>query len=134
MGKLQSAHQLHTAHLGHAGDAIRDQSAALGLDENQVTGEYTPGDQIDDPDDTFMPRFLYAFWRLCDQQIATIDHTPVNHSTQLLAQRAGVSPDVRVVHLRRTQPAEGLIATSVLAGERGPDARLNSARSQGLPL
>jgi hypothetical protein len=103
--QVRALHE-YAATVHKAGDAIRDRTAALGFDENRVTGEYTPGGQIDDPDDTFMPRFLYAFWRLCDQQIATIDHAQANHSAQLLAQRAHVSPDVRVVRLRRTQQSQ----------------------------
>ncbi len=88
-----------------AGEAARGQVAAGGLDENRVVGEYTPGEQIEDRDDTFMPRFLYAFWRLCQQQIATVETPRVNHSAQVIADRAGVSPDARVVRLRRTSPA-----------------------------
>jgi hypothetical protein len=103
--QVQALHEYATT-VHKAGDTIRDQTAALGLHETRVAGEYTPGDQIDDPDDTFMPRFLYAFWRLCDQQIATIDHAPVNHSAQLLTQRARVSPEVRVVRLRRAQQTQ----------------------------
>jgi hypothetical protein len=71
-------------------------------------GEYAPGEQIDDHDDTFMPRFLYAFWQLCQQQIAAVDMGAVNHSAQVTADRAGLSPDVRVVRLRRTSsPVDG---------------------------
>jgi hypothetical protein len=99
----RQALQDYAATARSAGAAVRQQSLARGLDENRVTGEYTSGDQVEDPDDTFMPRFLYAFWRLCDQQIATISPAPVNHSTQLLAQRARVSPEARTVYLRRTQ-------------------------------
>jgi hypothetical protein len=56
-----------------------------------------------------MPKFLYAFWRRCQQQIAAVETAGVNHSAQV-----GVSPDVRVVRLRRTSsPAEG--------GHRGRD-------------
>jgi hypothetical protein len=40
-----------------------------------VVGEYAPGAQIEDHDDTFMPRFLFAFWRLCQQRIATAEVT-----------------------------------------------------------
>lgn len=72
-----------------------------------VTGEYAPGSEIDDPDDLFMPRFLFAFWRLCEQRIVVPEHAPVNHSAQVLADRAGVSPQVRIVRLRRAeQPAD----------------------------
>ena len=92
----------------HAGEAAREYTAAHGLAENRVIGEYTPGEQIEDRDDTFMPRFLYAFWRLCQQQIATVDTAQAGHSAQVAASRAGVSPDVRIVRLRRTSsPAEG---------------------------
>jgi hypothetical protein len=51
-----------------------------------------------------MPRFLYAFWRLCQQQIATVDTAKAGHSAQVAASHAGVSPDVRIVRLRRTSP------------------------------
>jgi hypothetical protein len=89
----------------HAGDAARELVAAGGLDENRVVGEYTPGEQVDDRDDTFMPRFLYAFWRLCQQRIATVETPQASHSARVIADRAGVSPDVRVVRLRRTTSA-----------------------------
>lgn len=86
-----------------AGDANREQQAAAGMNENRVIGEYTVGDVIDDRDDTFMPRFLYAFWRLCEQRIAVAGDAGVNHSAQVVAARAGVSPDVRIVRLRRAE-------------------------------
>ena len=86
-----------------AGDADRERAAALGLDESRVDGEYRPGQHIDDPDDTFMPRFLYAFWRLCEQRIAAVAHADINHSARALAERAGVPPEVRVVRLRRSE-------------------------------
>jgi hypothetical protein len=89
------------------GQANREQSEARGENENRVTGEYEPGSEIDDADDLFMPRFLFAFWRLCEQRIALPEHAPVNHSAQVLADRAGVSPQVRIVRLRRPeQPAD----------------------------
>ena len=88
---------------------VREQGAAQGLNESRVAGEYTPGDQIEDRDDTFMPRFLYAFWRLCEQQIAAVGQAQVNHSAQVLADRAGVSPEVRVVRLRRAQQTGGSV-------------------------
>lgn len=87
-----------------AGEAIREAAAGQGLDENRVVGEYRPGAQVEDPDDTFMPRFLYAFWRLCEQRIAAVERPQVKHSAQVVAERAGVSPEVRVVRLRRTEP------------------------------
>jgi hypothetical protein len=89
------------------GQASRELEQAQGVDENRVTGEYTPGSEIDDTDDLFMPRFLFAFWRLCEQRIAVPEHTPVNHSAQVLADRAGVSPEVRIVRLRRAEQQPG---------------------------
>ncbi len=85
-----------------AGDQARQFAAGRGHDENRVIGEYVSGARIDDRDGTFLPRFLYAFWRLCDQRIAETEHAPAGHSAQVLASRAGVPADVRVVRLRRT--------------------------------
>lgn len=82
--------------------ALRREAEAQGLDEdNVVEGEYTPGSTIDDPHDTFTTRFLYAFWRLCEQRLTNIEQADVNHSARLTAERAGVSPEVRVVRLRQ---------------------------------
>jgi hypothetical protein len=81
--------------------AMREAAASQGLDEDRVEGEYVPGTEIVDSDDTFTTRFLYAFWRLCEQRIAVLDNAPVNHSARLMAERATVSPDVRVVRLRQ---------------------------------
>jgi hypothetical protein len=56
-----------------------------------------------------MPRFLFAFWRLCEQRIAVPEQAPVNHSAQVIADRAGIPPQVRIVRLRR---AEHVLAAS----------------------
>lgn len=88
-----------------AGQSARKQAVTLGLDEDRVIGEYTTGEQIDDRDDTFVPRFLYAFWRLCQQRIAEAGHAQAGHSARVVADRAGVPADVRVVRLRRTGQA-----------------------------
>jgi hypothetical protein len=93
----------YAATVRKAGDETRELAAEHGLDEGRVVGEYRLGQRIEDPNDTFMVRFLYAFWRLCEQRIATVEHAGVNHSAQAVAERAGVSPDVRVVRLRRTE-------------------------------
>lgn len=85
------------------GDAARRTEADLGLEENRVIGEYAVGSQVEDHDDTFMPRFLYAFWRLCEQRLAAVDQAEVNHSARVLAERAEVSPEVRIVRLRRAE-------------------------------
>jgi len=71
-----------------------------GIQENVVTGDYVSGDEVDDPDGRFMLRFLYAFWRLCDQSIAQISQAEVNHSARVTAARVQAAPEVRVVELR----------------------------------
>jgi hypothetical protein len=86
------------------GDQTRNRTRELGFNEDRVVGEYTPGSEIPDPDDSFTLRFLYAFWRLCEQRIATTSNAEVRHAAQLAADRAGVSPVVRVVQLRATTP------------------------------
>lgn len=48
-------------------------------------------------------RFCYAFWRLCEQQIATVEQLPTYRSEQRQADRAGDAADVRVVQLRRPE-------------------------------
>jgi len=72
-------------------------------DQDQAVGEYASGAILDQGQDgTFGSRFLYAFWRLCEQQIGAMQAAPAGHSAQVTAARAGVNPDVRVVALRRT--------------------------------
>lgn len=88
------------------GQQGRDASHELGFDEDRVMGEYTPGSEIDDPDDTFAARFLYAFWRLCEQRIAVTEHADVGHAARVTAERAGVSPEVRVVQLRTASTSD----------------------------
>ncbi len=79
-------------------------------DHGEVTSEYASGTILDqDQDGTLGSRFLYAFWRLCEQQIAAVQAPLAGHSAQVTAARAAVPPDVRVVTLRRAgspgQPA-----------------------------
>jgi hypothetical protein len=70
--------------------------------QGRVISAYASGAILDqDPDGTFGSRFLYAFWRLCEQQIGAVQAAPSGHSAQVTAARAGVNPDVRVVALRR---------------------------------
>ncbi len=74
-------------------------------DQDQATDEYASGEILDeDQDGTLGSRFLYAFWRLCEQRIAAVQATQPAHSAQVVAARAGVPPDVRVVALRRAGP------------------------------
>jgi hypothetical protein len=51
-----------------------------------------------------MAKILFAFWRLCEQRIAVTEAAAIPHSARVLADKAGVTPDVRVIRLRR--PAE----------------------------
>ena len=54
-----------------------------------MTSEYASGAILDqDQDGTLGSRFLYAFWRLCEQQIAAVQAPPAGHSAQVTAARA----------------------------------------------
>jgi hypothetical protein len=88
------------------GEAAREESELHGLDENRIVGEYVPGTEVEDHDDLFTARFLCAFWRLCEQRIAFTSPAEAGHSARMLAERAGVSPDVRIVRLRRTEQTD----------------------------
>lgn len=94
------------------GQQARERNRKLGFEEERVIGEYTPGTEIQDPDDSFTTRFLYAFWRLCEQRIAATSHAEVRHAARMTAERAGVSPEVRVVQLRPSgqEPEESTTA------------------------
>lgn len=75
----------------------------MGLDEERVIGEYTPGSEIDDCDDTFAMRFLYAFWRLCEQRVVVTEPAEVRHSARGRGQggrfaRGGGGPPARHHH------------------------------------
>lgn len=89
---------------GQTAPAIRATASASGLgghgyQENVVSGDYVSGDEIDDRDGRFMLRFLYEFWRLCDQSIAQISEAQINHSARVTADRARV-PTVPVCRPR----------------------------------
>ncbi|TCC64751.1 hypothetical protein E0H73_10355 [Kribbella pittospori] len=88
-----------------SGTAQRRWEEEHGYQENVVLGDYVSGDEIDDPDGRFMLRFLYAFWRLCDQSIAQISEAEVNHSARVTAARVQAPPEVRVVELRSARSA-----------------------------
>ena len=71
-------------------------------DQAESAGKYAPGAILDqDQDGTLGSRFLYACWRLCEQEIAAVQTARAGHSAQVTAARAAVPPDVRVVALRR---------------------------------
>ncbi|MGC4939311.1 hypothetical protein [Kribbella sp. DT2] len=74
----------------------------LGLDETRMVGDYVPGAEIPDDDGFFTARFLYAFWRLCEQDIAEVSPTEVGHAARVTSERAGVPAEVRVAQLRPT--------------------------------
>lgn len=89
-------------------DHTRQLMAELGLDTGDGVDaqfEYRPGEEIHDEQEQFCSRFLYAFWRLCAQQITDLDTAPAGHNARLRAERAGVSPEVRVVTIRPTARA-----------------------------
>jgi hypothetical protein len=89
--------QLHRLNSGYWEQEIRSRTAAA-----DSAGEYTLGSAIDeDQDGTFGSRFLYAFWRMCEQKIAAVTPAETRHAARTTAARAGVSPDVRIVTLRR---------------------------------
>lgn len=74
----------------------------VGFDEEQVVGEHISGGEIADDDGMFPLRFLYAFWRLCEQRITSTSDADIGHAARLSAERAGVPAQVRVVQLRHT--------------------------------
>jgi hypothetical protein len=90
--------ELHRLNCGYWEEELRSRTAA-----GESTGEYALGTAIDDDQDgTFGSRFLYAFWRMCEQRIAAITAAETGHAVRKTAAQAGVSPDVRIVTLRRT--------------------------------
>jgi len=99
------------ARLAQAAKAVdgarRGAAMAVGRDESRVVGEYTSGNQIEDVDDTFTLRFLYAFWRLCEQRIAEVEHLQTNHAARVIAERTGLSPEVRLIRLRQRVEQRG---------------------------
>ncbi|MBW0095334.1 hypothetical protein I4I73_04885 [Pseudonocardia sp. KRD-184] len=110
----RAAFQDYIDRAARLGEVAQEQAAAVGWDENRVVGEYSPGQVIKDVDNRFTERFLYAFWRLCEQRIAEVRDPGVNHSARVRAERAGVSPEVRVVDIR---------AAARPAGESPPTGR-----------
>ncbi|HEX6655853.1 MAG TPA: hypothetical protein VF153_06540 [Candidatus Limnocylindria bacterium] len=82
-------------------DTARAAADGAGLDESATTSEYVPGSEIRDSDDTFVRRFLYAFWRLCEQRIVEVSDAPTGHASRALAERDGTDPAVRIIELRQ---------------------------------
>ena len=95
-----------TANAAAAVDGVNRMFAEFqGNDEDRVEGEYTVGSEINDVDDTFVLRFLYAFWRLCEQRIAEVEPVDTGHAAQLAAEKTGMPAEVRVVRLRQRATA-----------------------------
>lgn len=90
--------------------AARKHAAAQGADENRVEereGVYRHGDPIEDADDQFNLKFLYAFFRLCESQLMQSEHAAIGHQATVISERARVSPEVRVVNLRSSSHSAG---------------------------
>ena len=95
--------ELHRLNTGYWDEEVRSRTAA-----SETAGEYAPGSAIDeDQDGTFGSRFLYAFWRMCEQRIAAITTAETGHAARTTAARARVPAAVRVVALRRTASPAG---------------------------
>jgi hypothetical protein len=95
--------QVHRLNAWH-----REEVSSVAAD-GEITAEYAPGTVIDDDEDcTFGSRFMYAFWRICEQRIATITQTEARHTGRKTKARARPPADVRVVALRRAaSPSAG---------------------------
>jgi hypothetical protein len=72
-----------------------------------------PGTVLPDPDRNIASRLTYAFFRLADQRIGAVEPAPINHSAQVIAQRAATTPDVRIVRLRATAREAGHVSRAV---------------------
>jgi hypothetical protein len=86
----------------------RNAAEMQGNPEERVIGEYESGSEIQDPDGTFVLRFLYAFWRLCEQRIAEVEPVQTSHAAQLAAEKAGMSAETRVIRLRQRAAASSI--------------------------
>src|SRR5262245_1247424 len=90
--------ELRRLNQGYWEQEMRSRAAA-----GEAAAEYVLGSAIDsDPEGTFGSRFLYAFWRMCEQKIAAAAPVEARHAARKTAAKAKVPPDVRVVTLRRT--------------------------------
>jgi hypothetical protein len=101
----QHDRQLLETHVHRLNAQYREDISSQAAD-GEITAEYAPGSVIDDDEDgTFASRFMYAFWRICEQRIATITKADTQHTTRKTAARARPAADVRVVALRRAATA-----------------------------
>ena len=86
-------------------EARRDSLEALTNPQREVTAGHVRGQVISDPEVSFVDRFLAAFWRLCEQDIATVTGPadPEVGGTMSIPPEVA---DVRVVTLRRHAPTD----------------------------
>ena len=72
--------------------------------ERDVVADHVRGQVISDPEVSFVKRFLAAFWRPCEQEIATVTG-PADREVGGTMSTPPEVADVRVVTLRRHTPA-----------------------------
>jgi hypothetical protein len=102
--------ELHQIHSRYWQAQITSQARA-----GETAAEYAPGSMIDnDRDGTFESRFMYAFWRMCEQRIATITTTQARPASRKGTGKPRPPADVRIVTLRRPprRPGPGSQARS----------------------
>jgi hypothetical protein len=97
----------HAVQLREQAERGRRAATQARHDASAMVGEYTSGAPVDDPDQTLSRRYLFAFWRLCEQRIGEVAQAPVPHSATATAARAGTSPQASVVSLRQRVRAGG---------------------------
>jgi hypothetical protein len=95
----------HAAQLREQAERGRRAAEQAGQDSSTSIGEYESGVPVQDPDGSLSRRYLYAFWRLCDQRIGDATPAPVPHSAIATAARAATSPQATVVILRQRERA-----------------------------
>ncbi len=88
--------QMHRLNVGYIERENSSQTAG------ETTADYAPGTVVDDDEDsTFASRFMYAFWRICEQRIATITKTATGPTSRKATTKAR-RPDVGVPLIFRT--------------------------------
>jgi len=106
-------------HVREQAERGRRAAEDTGHDASATVGEYTSGAPVDDTDESLSRRYLFAFWRLCEQHIAEITQAPLTHSAAATAARAGTSPQASVVTLRqRARVADQPATPSPYSGPR----------------
>ena len=72
-------------HVREQAERGRRAAEDTGHDASATVGEYTSGAPVDDTDESLSRRYLFAFWRLCEQHIAEITQAPLTHSAAATA-------------------------------------------------